>query len=207
MPKINGKYYSNDKSRKLLNDVGEWYMHGGTVNFDLATDFKYRNKYSPSEEEVADLKKWMDRRAVTVTQDGTTLYRGTLGPDVFIDPARLESEVETPEAADEQFFKDFKAKKPMTAKHYISTSTDLKIAKGFAGVGSRFEGKGYLHTLHLKPGCRVVPFDKYYPGPEKEQIILPGHTFTPVKRTAHNLTWTVQRGGVKRATTTKAGKV
>ena len=113
---------------------------------------------------------WMRSHSKTLDKD-VVLYRGTSKASVMIeaDPDSLAT--------------------PKKNRCILSVTSSKAIAKEFAWP----RGKGFVHSLKLAKGCRVV--DTEYDGAkvsrEKEALLLPGHQLELVFQKGHSLTWKV----------------
>lgn len=135
--------------------------------------------------EIAAVKKRLDALAVTAGPEiPETLFRGA-GASPVLEPTTDESTL----------LARFAARTPApTNRSYLSTSKARDVAKGFAGR------KGYVHVLHLAPGCRVVDMndavrcDGVVAGAQKlerEILLAPGHVLAPLRKYGRALHWRV----------------
>ena len=119
---------------------------------------------------VKQCMQWMKTHA-RITEGRSVLYRETSHACVMMerDPDSLTT--------------------PKRNRCILSMTSQKNIAREFAWP----KGRGFMHRLVLKPGCRVV--DMQYAGRkgsrEKEVLLLPGHTLVLLKHAARSNEWEV----------------
>lgn len=116
---------------------------------------------------------WMRSHSTKLDHDAV-YYRGTSKASVMIeaDPESLVT--------------------PKRNRCILSLTSSKAIAKEFAWP----KGKGYMHTLKLAKGCRVVGMqyeDVAKVAREKEMLLLPGHQLDLVSRNGRSMTWEVHK--------------
>jgi hypothetical protein len=140
------------------------YMDGEDVNFILTNGKRY----------AVNEKHWTLKEAILFTKwadfntttlpRGGTLYRGSPYDTPLLNNDSLNS-------------------------GFVSTSMNESIAKEFM-----WKKNGFLHILHLAPGCRVVDLRPHYGDEnnrEEEVLISPAHNFDLVKKYKHRFHWNV----------------
>lgn len=158
---------------------GSWlkrYMHSSfELNMRLAGLSVLLDKsmkmWTPSR--IRACMAWMRSHSRVVDKD-VVCYRGTSKASVMIeaDPDNLTS--------------------PKRNKCILSLTGSRGIAKEFAWP----KGKGYVHTLRLTKGCRVVDMEYEKTQKvcrEKELLLLPGHQLHLVSQRGKSLIWDVVR--------------
>jgi hypothetical protein len=73
-------------------------------------------------------------------------------------------------------------------KIVVSTSKQAKIAAEFSGKN------GYIHVLHLQPGCCIFDLSKHDPVAKREQevLLLPNHSFQYLRAQGSKIHWRVK---------------
>jgi hypothetical protein len=168
-----------------------------------------------TQQDVNDFTQWMDQNC-SRTQNNITVYRGTTIPSPIIE---YSPESESPHEGTQRLIHRFLSGVVTKSVNYLSTSSDVNIAKEFTGVpldyNERFSGfedvedveyegseefdkgntPGYVHVLHLEPGCRIFDMSAQYTriqlDREKETLLLPKHTFYPIHMDGKYMHWQV----------------
>ena len=119
-------------------------------------------------QDSSDFIYWLDKHSTIVRED-IFLYRGTWDTDTPYWSANEEDKINF---------------------NIISTSKKELIAKEFSRPPF-----GYVHTLHLHKGCKILDLKEYYEEGysirEEEVIICPGHRFELIYRRGSNKHWNV----------------
>jgi hypothetical protein len=118
--------------------------------------------------DASDFISWIDQHSAIV-QESMILYRGTWDTNVPYWSASKDDSINL---------------------NIISTSKKERIAKEFSRAPV-----GYVHTLHLHKGCKVLDLKDYYQEgdsiQEEEVLLCPGHRFELVRRRGSDKHWNV----------------
>lgn len=143
-------------------------------------------KWTPSR--VKQFMTYMYKNAIP-TVAATIVYRGTSIASPLMEPAALDNIA---------LLKRYDAGIPLYNFHPMSTTTDKKIASEFIGR----KKEGFIHVLHLAPGCSIYDMAIEYSvdgigSREKEILLMPGHIFTPIGRKGKEIHWSVKLATIK----------
>jgi hypothetical protein len=167
-----------------------------------------------TKKEVDQFVEWMDANC-QITTSPMILYRGTTIPSPVVEYSPPD---ESPMEGTRRLLRRFMRGTVTKSVNYLSTSTDVNIAKEFTGVPRDYEDRldengdieeydgaaefdenntpGFVHVLFLSTGCRIFDMDAHYSriqlDREKEIIILPKHRFVPCDIKDKYMSWKVE---------------
>ncbi len=119
-------------------------------------------------QDASEFLSWLDQHC-TIIQESMILYRGTWDTTVPYWSKKDHDNINL---------------------NIMSTSKRQSVAKEFSRPPV-----GYVHTLHLHKGCKVLDLKDYYQEGdsirEEEVLLCPGHRFELVRNRGSTKTWNV----------------